>query len=229
MNQSTLTRGLLAFALVSASGALGACAHEPSAVSPPRRTASLGATMAQPTATIPEAESSYGPQSPMVPGGWGLPPDVSGLDDAQLAGVVQAIHQADVEHLQLALTRASSPDVTNFARDAIQVQRTAASQDDADLAQLAITPSISPLSQQVLSDWQRDRSELQASAPAEFDREFTDHHVTRDTRAVALLDAAIDRVRSPSLKGQLQADRTTMAGHLRESQRVQLLVRSRGE
>jgi predicted outer membrane protein len=161
----------------------------------------------------------------MVPGAWGLPPDLTGLDDGQLAGIVQAIHQADIEHLQLALTRSSTAELLSFARDGIQMHRTAAGQDDADLAQMRITPAVSSTSQQVLADWQRDQAELQVVQPGEFDRAFINHHVTRDTRALALLDAAIDRVRSQTLKGHLLTDRVAIAGHLREAQRVQMLLR----
>jgi predicted outer membrane protein len=108
------------------------------------------------------------------------------------------------------------------------VQRTAASQDAVDLAQLSVIPTSSVVSHQVLADWERDRSQLQVPLPSEFDRVFIDHHVTRDLRAVALLDAAIDEARSPALRAHLQSDRTTIAGHMREAQRLQLILRSPG-
>jgi predicted outer membrane protein len=187
----------------------------------------MGVTMAQPPSTSAAAEPTDEPQSPMIPGTWGLPPDLTGLDDAQLAGVVQAIHEADIEHLQLALTRSSSAELLSFARDGIQVHRTGAGQDDTDLARMQITPTVSTISQQVLSHWQHDQADLQGVPPADFDRVFIDHHVVRDTRALALLDAALDRVRSPELKGHLQSDRVVLAGHLREAQRVQMTLRPR--
>jgi predicted outer membrane protein len=219
-------------------GGLGACAHDevPSAIpsneispapaaSPPN--ARMGSTMLQSTAPPAGDEPMYGPQSPMIPGGWGLPPDLSGLGDGQLVGVVQAVHQADIEHLQLALLRSSSSELLGFARDAIQVHRAAERDDDAEVAQLKLTPSVSPTSQQVLADWQRDRSSVDAASAAEFDRRFIDHHVTLDTKAVALLDAAIANARNGALKGYLQSDRASLAGHMREAQRVQMSLRAR--
>ncbi len=185
--------------------------------------ARMGSTNAQPAG---DEAPAYGPQSGMIPGGWGLPPDLTGLDDGQLVGLVQAIREADIEHLQLALTRSSSPEVLSFARDSIQLQRTGARQDDTDLTRLELTPTVSAASQKVLVDWQRDRSDLQALPLTDFDRSFIDHHVTRDTKAVALLDAAIDGARNPVLKAHLQSDRTTIAGHLREAEHVQMTLRS---
>ncbi len=81
------------------------------------------------------------------------------------------------------------------------------------------------MSKQVLTDWQRDRSDLQISQASDFDRAFIDHHVTRDARAVALLDAAIDNVKSPALRAHFQSDRTSLAGHLREAEHVQMTMR----
>ena len=239
MNRSMLTTLVLVAPLVPAVAGLEACDHDTAVMAPsgaqvapaPTPTATaprsqMGSTNRQPTAAnSATAEPAYGPQSPMIPGGWGLPPDLTGLDDGQLAGIVQAIHQADIDHLQLALTRASSADLLSFARDGIEVQRAGASQDDTDLAQLKITPSVSPMSKQVLMDWQRDRSGLQISQASDFDRAFIDHHVTRDARAVALLDAAIDNVKSPALRAHLQSDRTSLAGHLREAEHVQMTMR----
>src|ERR1700722_14070489 len=203
MKRSTQTTLGLLCALSCAAFVLEACDHAASpAVTPsgapvaPEATESgarMGSTNAQAARDEPPA---YGPQSGMTPGAWGLPPDLTDLDDGQLVGLVQAIREADVEHLQLALTRSSSPEVLSFARDSIQLQRTGARQDDTDLTRLEITPTVSAASQKVLVDWQRDRSDLQSLPLTDFDRSFIEHHVTRDRKAVALLDAAIDGARS---------------------------------
>jgi predicted outer membrane protein len=181
--------------------------------------------MVQPTATSVGTAPTYGPQSPMIPGS-GAATDLSDLDDGQLAGIVRAIHLADIEDLQVAVARATSADVQGFARDAIQVHLAGANQDQADLARLGITPTASAASEQVLADWHHDRSAMQAAPASDFDRTFVDHHVELDERAVALLDAAIASVKSPALKGHLQGDRTSIAGHWREAQHLQLSLRS---
>ena len=220
MKRSMQMRLGLLCALSGTAFVLEACDHtESPAMTPPGAPlapaattsgARMGATNAQPAATSADDAPGYGPQSGIIPGGWALPPDSTGLDDGQLVGLVQAIREADIEHLQLALTRSSSPEVLSFARDAIQLQRTGARQDDTDLSQLELTPKVSAASQKVLTDWQRDRSDLKALPLTDFDRSFIDHHVMRDTKAVALLDAAIDGAWSPVLKAHLLSDRTTM-------------------
>jgi predicted outer membrane protein len=233
MNQRIHAPLLAVAALV---GFLGGCDHDepPSATPapaqlvpppPPPTHRQMGATMAQPTSAAPAAPApttAYGPRSLMIPGSGA---DLAGLDDGQIAGVVQAIHQADIDHLQVALARAKSSDVQAFARDAIQVHRAAASQDQTDLGRLQIVPISSPASEQVLADWQHDRAALQAAPALDFDRAFVAHHVELDVEAVALLDAAIANVRSPDLKGHLQSDRTSIAGHMREAQHLQQALR----
>jgi putative membrane protein len=211
--------------------ALAGCHDDPPSIAPanaqlaPTASPRAGVTMLQPASTA--SEPSYGPQSLMIPGGGVLPPDLSDLDDGQLVGIVQALHQADVEHLQVALGQSSSPEVQRFVRDAIQLHRAAANQDDADITQLKVTPSISSFSQQVLEDWNSDASSLRAASPGDFDLRFAEHHVLLDARAVALLDAAITSTRGAALRDHLKGDRISFVGHLREAQQLEQSLRSR--
>jgi predicted outer membrane protein len=230
MNRAVRTSLLFIATVVSA---LAACHDDAPSATPanaelaPTASPPMGATMLQPTSTPTASEPAYGPQSLMIPGGGVLPPDLSDLDDGQLVGIVQALHQADIEHLQLALRQSSSPAVQRFARDAIVMHRAAASQEDADLPELKVTPSTSSSSQQVLSDWSRDGVSLRAGSPADFDLRFVNHHVLLDARAVALLDAAIVSARSATVRDHLKGDRVSFAGHLREAQLLEQSVRSR--
>jgi putative membrane protein len=148
-------------------------------------------------------------------------PALTGLGDAELAGIVQSLAEADVEHLILAVSRSSSPEVQSFAREAIVSRRGEATQDLALLDELGIVPSVGPVSDELLREGRDDRASLQALPGAAFDRAFIDHHVALDVRSVAWLDAIAANVESPRLKALVQSDRTSVAGHMREAQHVQ--------
>jgi predicted outer membrane protein len=229
--------------------ALAACNHDdvPSATpahpqaspSPPPATETaphMGSTMTQPMSsetTEPEPLHSHpspagpavGPVTSMTPES--APIDLSGLDDGQLAAIVQAIHQAEIERVDLALSRASSADVLRLARADSQVHRDGARQDKATLARLKLSPSTSAMSKQVRDDWQQDSSALEAARATEFDRTFVDHQVALDEKAITLIDSAIAAVKSLPLKQQLIADRVYIGDRLRETQDLQKTLRAR--
>jgi predicted outer membrane protein len=173
---------------------------------------------ADPTGAPGEPLPRYGPQSLMIPG---ASSDLTGYDDGQLAGVAQAVQQAQIERMRLALPRASSPEVQRFARDALQVHRGALLLDRTTFVQLKVTPTASPVSEQVLGDWQRDETASQAAQPFDFDRFFVDHQVELDQKALALLDSVIGNAKISSLKSQVQSDRASLAGQLTEARHLQ--------
>jgi predicted outer membrane protein len=192
----------------------------PAAVSTDGR---IGVPLAQPlgapAASVGATEVGDAPPQP-APGAGALA-QLTGLDDASLAAVVVAIYQADVAHLQLALARGVTPAVLHFARDAIEDRWAQAAQDQSVLAELHVIPSPCAASDRMADEWRNDRALLAAARAPDFDHAFIDHHVGMDVRAVSVLDAVIAAARSPTLRAHLQSDRTSMAGHMRESQHLQ--------
>lgn len=228
-------------------GALLGCGHEelPGATQASTRSAAaprleppctqVGSTMAQPTAStmltegpittgsdggVVEPPPVPGPQGPLT---LGLAPqlDLSGLDDARLAGIAQAIRRAELEHVKVAQARALSARVQRFASDAAQQHRALAAQEQTTLSKLKLSPISSPVSDQILGDWENDRSALKGTQPLDFDRTFIDHQIQLDTKALALLDAAIASISNASLRSQLLNERDTIAELQREAQRLQ--------
>lgn len=196
--------------------ALTACAHGDPASAPP----AAHSTLLQPT-TVLRVDRRMGVTEAQGPSSTGALEELAGLDDAELSAVVEATYGADVAHLQLALARAVTPAVLHFASDFIEDCRAQASQDESVFAALRVIPNPCAASQRVAEEWQSDGFVLQAAPASDFDRTFVNHHVSLDLRAVAVLDAVIASARSPSLRAQLQSDRTSLAGHMRQAQHLQ--------
>jgi putative membrane protein len=147
--------------------------------------------------------------------------DVSSLNDAQLAAVVQAINQGEIQEAQLAQQRAANPDVKRFARDMMTSHRNIMNEDQSVLSQAQITPSDNAVSQQLRTDSQSQMSTLEGMRGKDFDREYIDSQIKDHNKAIELIDRIIPNVKNPQLKAQLQNARPRLEAHLREAERVQ--------
>lgn len=147
--------------------------------------------------------------------------DVSSLNDAQLAAVIQAINQGEIQEAQLAEQRATSPEVKRFARDMMTSHRNIMSEDQSVLSQAQITPSDNAVSQQLRTDSQGEMSTLEGMRGRDFDREYVDSQIKDHNKAIELLDRIIPNVKNPQLKAQLQNARPRLEAHLRQAERVQ--------
>ena len=219
-------------------GRIGSPELQPTATSTPAPTYGpqspmIPGTGAEPTASsTKESDTPHphfdpsGSASGLGASGAKMPIDLSGLDDARLAGIVQAIQRAESQHLQLASSRASSADVLGFARDGLDSDRSGTSLDQSTFGQLKLTPTPSALSDQVQEDWQQDLTALQNAPATEFDRVFVDHEVALGMKAVTLIDSAIPVCRSTVLGERLRSDRASIAEHVQQAVALQKALRS---
>jgi putative membrane protein len=150
--------------------------------------------------------------------------DVSGLNDAQFATVVQAINQSEIQEAQLALTKAATPDVVRLARDMMTAHRDMEKKTASLLARLQMSPSDNAVSNQIRTDSQNEMSTLQGMRGKDFDRDYVDAQVRNHNKALELLDRITPNVKNPDLKDALTHDRSKVEGHLREAERVQETV-----
>jgi putative membrane protein len=148
-------------------------------------------------------------------------PDVSTLSDAQLAAVVQAINQGEIQEAQLALSKSSNADVKRFARDMISAHRDMMSKTTALLQRLQITPNDNAVSNQLKSDTQSEIQDLQTMRGKDFDRNYIDSQVRNHNGALELMDRIAPDVKNAELKAALMSDRPKVEAHLREAERVQ--------
>ncbi len=147
--------------------------------------------------------------------------DVSSLNDAQLAAVVQAINQGEMQSAQLAEQKSTSPEVKRFARDMLSSHRNIMNEDQSVLSQAQITPSDNAVSQQLRTDAQSEMSTLEGMRGRDFDREYVDAQIKDHNKAIELIDRIIPNIKNPQLKAQLQNARPRLEAHLREAERLQ--------
>jgi putative membrane protein len=147
--------------------------------------------------------------------------DVSSLNDAQLAAVIQAINQGEIQEAQLAQQRATNPEVKKFARDMVTSHRTMMNDDQSVLTQAQITPSDNAVSQQLRTDSQSEMSTLEGLRGKDFDHEYMDSQIKDHNKALELIDRIIPNVKNTQLKADLQNARPRIEAHLREAERVQ--------
>jgi putative membrane protein len=150
--------------------------------------------------------------------------DLSTLNDAQFAAIIQAINADEIQEAQLAMTKATSPDVKRFARDMMVAHRDMQNRMTTLLGRLQITPSDNAVSNQLRSDTQGEMSTLEAMRGKDFDRNYIDAQVTNHNKAIEMLDRITPSVKDADLKAALMATRPKVEAHLREAERVQLTL-----
>jgi putative membrane protein len=151
--------------------------------------------------------------------------DSSAFRDPQIAAVLDALNQGEIQQAQIALTRAASPDVKQFARAMTSAHHDMLIRDDTLFSRLQITPSDNAVSNQLRSDTQGQLSRLQAIRKQdEFDRQYMAAQVINHTKALDLIDRMVSDAQNPELKADLLGARAQVEDHLRHAERVQQLL-----
>jgi putative membrane protein len=187
------------------------------------------------TRMVPTGNSSAG--TPGAPVTWGVgsesaaamgvtnqmggATDVSSLNDAQYAAVIQAVNQSEIQEALLAIGKATSPDAKRFARDMAFAHRNLENKLNGLLSNLELTPSENAISNQIKSDAQNEMQTLQTMRGKDFDRDYIDMQVTNHNKALELLDRIAPNVKSDELRIALTRVRPSIEDHLRQAERVQ--------
>jgi putative membrane protein len=150
--------------------------------------------------------------------------DVSSLNDAQIAAVLNAVNGDQIKEAQLAGNSASMPQVRQYARQVLVTHQALQARLDSVYAQMQISPSPNAVSNQVESDGQNRVSALESLRGKDFDRVFMDDQVRSHNNALELLDRSIPNVQDKRLKTQLTDARTRVEAQLRKAEVLQQQV-----
>jgi putative membrane protein len=150
--------------------------------------------------------------------------DVSSLNDAQVAAVVNAVNSGEIKEAQLAGNAASMPQVRQFARQMLVAHQNSQNRLNTVYAQIRMTPSPNAISNQIESDSQNQVSALQGLHGRDFDRVYLDDAVRSHGSALELMDRMMPNVQNAQLKTQLKDVRTKIEAHLKEAQTLQQQV-----
>ncbi len=146
----------------------------------------------------------------------------SGPTDPQIAAIVVAANQADIDAGKLAESKTLSKDVKAFAQRMV-ADHTAVNQAAVKLVhKLGVTPEANPTSESLKQGGEANIANLKTLKGAEFDRAYIDHEVTYHEQVIDALDKTlIPSAQNAELKALLVKVRPAFVAHLDHAKRVQ--------
>jgi putative membrane protein len=181
----------------------------------------MGVTMAQPSGpgsevvTTPTAADSVSGILPAAAEPATGLVDVTGMDDAQVAGTLAALCSRATRVGQLGESKSTRRDVKQLAHEI------AASSLDSDerlaalLAERGVVQRESPASAEVRRDAFRSVTSLLMVTGKDFDRTYMDEQLVEADKAIAVIDRILPEAQSPELTAQLQRVRSKAAWRAR--------------
>ncbi|HEX9984786.1 MAG TPA: DUF4142 domain-containing protein [Thermoanaerobaculia bacterium] len=149
------------------------------------------------------------------------------MTEAEIAAVVTAANEGEVQQGTLAQNRAVTGGVRTFAQHMVQEHSAALQMGQAVFAQLGITPQENAMSQFLRAQAQTSLAQLQAiPASSLFDRSYMQVQLQMHSMVLANLDQVlIPSARSPQMRQLLLTQRAQVAGHLQEAQQLLAALR----
>jgi len=135
---------------------------------------------------------------------------------------VVTANQVDIDAGTIALTRASSPAVKEFAQLMV-TDHTGVNKAAVDLAaRLKVTPQDNPTSQSLKSGGDKHAAQLKTLTGAAFDRAYIDHEVVYHQQVLDAVDKVLlPGVTNPELKALLVKVRPAFVAHLEHAKKLQ--------
>jgi putative membrane protein len=152
------------------------------------------------------------------PGAWAQNAKPS---DAQIASIVVAANEVDVEAGMLAKSMAHSPEVKQFAQQMI-TDHTGVYESAMDLVKkLHVTPEENPTSEGLKSGGDKNRANLKTLSGAAFDKAYIDHEVSYHEAVIDAMDKTlIPSAQNTELKALLVKVRPAFVAHLDHAKHV---------
>jgi putative membrane protein len=150
------------------------------------------------------------------------PASTPAVTDPQIAAIVVAANQVDIQTGELARERASDPRVKEFAERMI-TDHTGVNQAAADLVgRLGVTPEPNATSEQLTQGGADSRTALQAETGAAFDRAYVAREVEYHQTVLDALDQTlIPAAQNAELRQLLEQTRPAIEAHLQHAKRLQ--------
>jgi putative membrane protein len=185
---------------------LGATATVLAACSPKSEPANTGDT----TATSSASSTST------------VPAAAPAVSDAQIAAIVVAANQVDIDAGQLATSKATNAKVKAFARQMVTDHTGVNKAASALVTKLGVTPEPNETSRSLTTGGEQTRSSLQSKTGAEFDRAYVDNEVTYHQTVLDALDnTLIPNAQNAELKNMLVTTRPAFEAHLKMAKDLQ--------
>ena len=145
-----------------------------------------------------------------------------GPNDAQIAAIVVAANQVDIDAGKLAAQRASKPEVKQFGQLMV-TDHTGVNKAAVDLAtKLKVTPQDNPTSQSLKAGGDKNIANLKTLKGAAFDKAYVDQEVAYHTAVLDAVDKTlIPNASNADLKALLVKVRPAFVAHLEHAKQIQ--------
>jgi putative membrane protein len=145
-----------------------------------------------------------------------------GPNDAQIAAIVVAANQVDIDAGKLAESKASNKEVKDFAKLMVTDHTGVNKQGTALVTKLKVKPEENATSESLKKSGADTRKHLQALKGAEFDRAYVDNEVTYHQTVLDAVDKTlIPNAKNEELKALLVKVRPAFVAHLEHAKQIQ--------
>ncbi len=145
-----------------------------------------------------------------------------GPSDPQIAGIVVAANQIDIDAGKLAKSHTKNKQVSEFAQLMITDHTAVNKQASALVKKLGVKPEQSATSRSLKSDARKNVANLKTLKGAAFDSTYTDHEVAYHQQVLDAIDKVlIPNAKNAELKDLITKVRPAIAAHLDHAKMVQ--------
>jgi putative membrane protein len=149
-------------------------------------------------------------------------PATPAVSDPQIAAIVVAANNADIEAGRLAASKSENPKVKEFAQRMITDHGGVNKAATELVTKLGVTPEESPASEQQKQAGEQNRETLTGKSGAEFDRAYIANEVTYHQGLLDAIDTTLlPSVQNAELKALLEQTRPAVEAHLTHAQELQ--------
>lgn len=143
-------------------------------------------------------------------------------DDAQIAGIVVAANQVDIDAGKLAQKTTKQAEVKSFAKQMVTDHTGVNKQAGALVKKLKVTPADSELSKSLKAGGAENIAKLKKLKGKEFDKAYIDHEVDYHQAVIDALDKTlIPNAQNAELKDTLVKTRPAFVAHLEHAKQLQ--------
>jgi putative membrane protein len=142
--------------------------------------------------------------------------------DPQIAGIVVAANQIDIDAGKLAKSRSKNKEVKDFAQQMITDHSAVNKQAGALAKKLGVTPEDSDTTNSLKQGAADNIANLKKQKGAQFDKAYVDHEVTYHQQVLDAIDKLlIPSAQNAELKGLITKVRPAIATHLEHAKHLQ--------
>lgn len=149
-------------------------------------------------------------------------PAVAGPTDAEIAHIVVTANTIDVEAGELAVEKATNPEVKAYGQKMIAEHTGVNEQATALVQKLGVTPQDNATSQSLKAAADETKTRLEGLSGAEFDKAYIDNEVAFHQTVLDAIDTTlIPNAQNAELKSLIEQVRPAIDGHLKMAQQIQ--------